>query len=234
MAEIERIKQLLDKLNNGSNVSLRDLKNVLGDEGLAEYESQWQYELDKRTQFEEKPDEIKRYEEMVHAADFDNNRAEGLKVGKRAVVDHVGRNSKRRLRDQSETKYERAIEYLEEIIEIDGNLRIWFDRDLDFDANTTMLSIDCGGVPRTVTSRSIYKRSSYMAEKRTKEDVKRDVLNNAINRIERGDELGGVGKLGKHGKFGGFGGFGGAVKEDNEKLKELKKMLSQLTKKAIE
>ncbi len=133
MADIQRIKALLDKLDSGGNVSMRDLRNVLGEDGVTEYESLWQFELDKRSEFEDKPDEIRRYEEMVHAADFDNNRAEGLKVGKRAVVDAVGRNSRRRLRDQSETKYELAIEYLEEIVNTNQNLRIWFDRDLDFE-----------------------------------------------------------------------------------------------------
>ena len=231
MAEIARIKQLLDRLNSGSEVSLRDLKNVLGDEGLAEYEDMWQQELHVRSQFEDKPEQIKHYEELVHAADFDNNRAEGLKIGKRAVVDRIGRDSKRRLRDQSETKYERAIEYLEEIIGIDGNLRIWFDRDLDFGADTTTLSCDRDGVARTVTSRSQYRQGKFMAEKRSKADVKREVLEYAIDRLENTHEHGGVGKLGKFGKL---GEIGGDKKIDDEKTVKLKKMLSQLTKKTME
>lgn len=186
MADLAKAKMLLKKLRNGGDVSMRDLESALGKEGIADYENLWQYELDKRSQFETKPSEIKHYEELVRDADFDNNRAEGIKKsGKRSIKDIGGRNSRVRLRDASETKYERAAEYLSEIIGNDDNLRVWFDRDLDFGADTTTISIDPVGIPRTVTSRSVHKRSTGLAEKRSKADVKKDVLENAIAGMER-------------------------------------------------
>ena len=185
MADLQRVKRLLEKLKKGDAVSTRDLEGAVGKEGVAEYESRWQIEIEQRSQFEDKPEAIKEYEALIHAADFDYNRAEGMKrIGKRSKKDKVGRNSRQRLRDQSETKYERALEHLEEIIGIDGSLRVWFDRDLDFDANTTTLSIDPQSVPRTVTSRSANKIGEGAAQKRSKADVKRDVLENAIERIK--------------------------------------------------
>jgi len=99
-----------------------------------------------------------------------------------------GRTSKKRLEDASQTKYERAAEYLSEIIGIDENLRVWFDRDLDFGADTTTISIDPVGIPRTVTSRSVHKRSNGMAEKRSKAEIKKEVLENAIAVMVRAAE----------------------------------------------
>jgi hypothetical protein len=183
MTDAERIRTLLAKLKKNANVSLRDLKAALGDAGVSEYEDRWKDELDRRSYFETKPDAIKQYEAMVHEADFLFNRYEGMaQIGKRSKKDMQGRNSKRRLHDASETKYELAIEYLQELIECDGSLRVWFDRDLDFDADTTTLSIDCVGVARTVTSKSIYKQSSGAAEQRSKGDIKRELLGAALER----------------------------------------------------
>ena len=198
MADLARSKRLLEKLNNGDAVSMRDLEGAVGKEGVAEYESQWQRELEQRSQFEDKPEAIKEYEALLHAADFDYNRAEGMKrIGKRSKKDKVGRNSRQRLRDQSETKYERAIEYLAEIIGIDASLRVWFDRDLDFDANTTTLGIDPQSVPRTVTSRSANKIGEGAAQKRSKADVKRDVLESAIAGMELQQTKGKDGGIGE-------------------------------------
>ena len=67
-----------------------------------------------------------------------------------------------------------------------------------------------------------------MAEKRSKADVKREVLEYAIDRLENTDEHSGVGKLGKLGEI------GGDKKIDDEKTLRVKKMLSQLTKKTME
>ena len=197
MADLVKAKMLLAKLNRGSDVSMRDLENALGKDGVAEYESLWQRELDNRRIFETKPEEIKRYEELIHAADFDDNRANGIKqIGKRSKNDIQGRNSRRRLGEQAEVKYEKAIEYLGEILSIDDGFRIWFDRDIDFDANTTILSCDSAGVARTVTSRSKYKLSDGMATKRSKESVKREVLENAVGWMDSDAALGKDGALG--------------------------------------
>lgn len=169
MADLAKAQTLLGKLDSGKKVSRRDLRAALGDEGLEEYERRWQDELDRRKFIEQKPEEIKEYEALVHEGDFYENRADGAK-GKTAI----------KLRNMAETKYERAIEYLEEIIDGDGSLRIWFDRDLDFGSDTTTLGIDRNSIARTITSRSNYKLSDGIAEKYSKEDIKRQLLTDAI------------------------------------------------------
>lgn len=168
MADLAKAQKLLDKLDNGKKVSIRDLRAALGNEGVEDYGNRWQAELDRRKEFEQKPDEIKKYEALVHEGDFFENRADGAKE-KTAI----------KLRNMAETKYERAIEYLQEIIEGDGSLRIWFDRDLDFGAGTT-LGLDRDSIARVITTRSVYKVSSGMAANYSKEDIKKEVLRDAI------------------------------------------------------
>ena len=79
MADLAKAQTLLDKLDSGKKVSIRDLRAALGDEGVAEYENRWQAELDRRKEFEQKPDAIKKYEALVHEGDFLENRADGAK-----------------------------------------------------------------------------------------------------------------------------------------------------------
>lgn len=43
---------------------------------------------------------------------------------------------------------------LQEILHYDGYLRIWFDRDISFEAGSDLLSVDIVSLSRLVTSRS--------------------------------------------------------------------------------
>lgn len=183
MADLAKAKYLLDKLTKGADVSMRDLEAALGKDGVDEYESLWQLELESRNIFENKPEAIKRYEELIHAGDFDETKADSVTTPRKRSKWINGKSSGQRLREQSEAKYERAIEYLEEIIDMDGSLRIWFDRDLVFGIDST-LGINRDSVPRTVTSRSTYKLSEGAAQKRSKADLKQDVLERAIDWME--------------------------------------------------
>ena len=58
---------------------------------------------------------------------------------------------------------------------------VWFDRELDFTVNGT-LGADYALVPRIITSRSSTKVSSGMLAVRSKEDIKREVLDMALHR----------------------------------------------------
>jgi hypothetical protein len=191
MVDTEKASLLLAKLNEGREVSLRDLRAALGQKGVDEYERSWQYELELRKQFDDKPDQIKRYEELIRAADFDEVRAEAAKPNSaRSTIDARGRTSKKRLRELAEAKYEAAMVYLQEIVEADQNIVCWFDRVIDFDPKTTVLSIDRVGMPRTVTSRSINKVGDGMAAKRSKNEVKREVLVSAIESVTNNGKFG--------------------------------------------
>ena len=174
-----KVRALLNKLASGKNVSVRDLRNTLGDSGVEEYEGRWQAELDRREMFTNKPAAIKEYEEILKQADFANNRADGIKrIGARSKVIN-GVNSRTRLRNSAETLYETALTKLEELIHSDKSLEVWFDRQLDFGFGSR-LSIDVEGIPRVVTSRSEYKQTSGAARVMTKENIKREILEYAL------------------------------------------------------
>ena len=202
-----KIKQLLAK---EGKISVRDLQNTLGDDGVNEYESLWQIEVDKKDYFKNKPSAIAEYEAMIKKANFANNRADGIKLSARSKLDFNGNNSKTRLRTDAEKLYEKALERLEELVNEDSSLREWFDRELDFTTSGT-LSIDVQGMPRVVTSRG-NKLTSGAASAVSKAQIKRDVLENAL-------ELGKVGLVGALGK------------EDEAKLKV---MMADLKKKSRE
>ena len=202
-----KIKQLLAK---NDKISVRDLQNTLGDDGVNEYESLWQIEVDKKDYFKNKPSAITEYEAMIKKANFANNRADGIKLSARSKLDFNGNNSKTRLRTDAEKLYEKALERLEELVNEDSSLREWFDRELDFTTSGT-LSIDVQGMPRVVTSRG-NKLTSGAASAVSKAQIKRNVLENAL-------ELGKVGLVGALGK------------EDEAKLKV---MMADLKKKSRE
>jgi len=168
-----KIKALLKKLKDGKNVSIRDLRNTLGEQAVAEYESEWQLEQDTRLNVKDKPQKIKDYEALLKRADFSENKADGIKVSKRDKKDIYNRNSQSRLRSKAESLYEDALIKAEEIVTANPSHRIWFDRELDFTPNGDLHTSSCK-VPRIITSRSPNKLNSVKAL--TKQDVKKDLL----------------------------------------------------------
>lgn len=174
-----KVEKLIAKLDSGKAVSIRDLRSALGDDGVKEYESRWQAELDRRTDFAQKPQVIKEYEDLLKKADFANNRADGIKISSRSKRDHNGMYSNERLRSTAESLYEDALERAQEIVSADANMRIWFDRDVADTADGTLCA-DMAGVPRIVTSRGTNKITSGAASASSKESIKREVLERAL------------------------------------------------------
>jgi hypothetical protein len=180
---VDKIKKLLAKLAGGEDVSKRDLKNTLGEDGLNEYIGLWEQEKDRRSIYENKPEDIKEYEAILKKADFANSKADGIKINKRSTKDMRGRYANERLRTQAESLYEDALIKLEEIITKDKTLVVWFDRELDFTTNGT-IGPDNVAIPRVVTSRSSTNMANGISKGRTKEEIKRDVLEMALNNSE--------------------------------------------------
>ena len=177
----DKVRKLITKLDSGRSVSVRDLLNNLGASGVEEYERRWQEELDRREMFTGKPDAIKEYEDILKQANFANNRADGIKhIGARSKLVN-GVNSRTRLRNSAEALYENALIKLEGMLHADKSLEVWFDRQLVFD-NSGRLSIDVAGMPQVVTSRSEYKQTSGFATPATKEDIKREILELALEK----------------------------------------------------
>lgn len=162
-----KIEALLKKLTNGRNVSLRDLENVLGLVGLVEYERLWNEELDRRKFFEVKPTALADYEAMLKRADLLTTRAE-----KTTTV-----NSAKNLRVLASAEYNAALAHLKKYITENEVGKVWLDRDV-FGALGKI-----NQTPRLVTSRSEHKMTLGASAKTSKEDIKRTVLQAALEKI---------------------------------------------------
>lgn len=156
-----KLQKLLDKLEAGKALSLRDIELNLGVDGLDRYNSLWAKELERRNYFKVKPKLIKDYDELVKKADFANNK--------------VQPNTKH----PKPTKlYETATELHKQIVDVDITQAQWFDRAV------SEVTADVKGIARLVTSRSELKHTSGNAEAVSKEAIKRIVLTDSLNKIE--------------------------------------------------
>ena len=148
---LAKLEAIADKLRRGENVQNRQLQTWLSAEEYAQFEYEWQVELELRSELKDKPSDLKRYEEKLKQATFYYNRAEGYSnKGKHSTA--------KKFYDKSERFCEDALEILQEILHYDGSLRVWFDIDISFEVGGE-LSADTVSLPRLVTSRSNEKLS---------------------------------------------------------------------------
>ena len=116
---------MLDELRRGENVQNRRLATWLTEDEYESFESDWESQQQIREELRDKPDELRRYENKLHQATFNNNEAERFR--KKGNKDKATE-----LRNLSNTQCEEASEILQEIVDADASLQMWFDRGLDF------------------------------------------------------------------------------------------------------
>ncbi len=160
----------MKKLDNGKNVSMRDLQNTLGVDAVNEFKKRWSEEKENRFDTKNKPQDIKDYEAMLRRADFENSKADGIKLNKLNSRNKNPYKSAVGLRNRAESIYEDVIVRAQEIVGADATNRLWFDREIDEN-----LQPDFESVPRIVTSRSLNNMKKNM-KVISKEDIKRDIL----------------------------------------------------------
>ncbi len=165
-----RVKELLGKLKSGQEITLRDFKSVLGKDEYAEYEAMWANEKDKREVV--KPKKILGYEKRLREVKLSHARNEKHRQNygssQRSVV----------LENETQHLTERLIEFWNDIVSSDSSLMIWFDR-----GGTKNLSIE--DLPHVIYSKSYYKQSDGFFTKRTKREIKIEILENILNPIEK-------------------------------------------------
>ena len=84
MAKLDR---MLDELRRGANVQNLRLATWLTEVEYGGFESDWESQLQIREELNDKPDELKRYEDKLKKAIFNYNRAEGYSTkGKHSTV----------------------------------------------------------------------------------------------------------------------------------------------------
>jgi len=173
---LNKLEVIADKLKRGENVQNRQLQTWLSEDEFAHIEAEWQEQLALRETLKDKPSELKRYEEKLREATFNYNRAEGYSSkGKHSTA--------KKFYNKSESLCEDALEILQEILEYDSNLRVWFDRDISFEAGGD-LSADIVSLPRLVTSRS-HEKLSDDSRLTSKQSVKLAVVERAMHNIGR-------------------------------------------------
>ena len=173
---LNRLETIADKFRRGENVQNRQLQTWLSEEEYDQLEYEWKEQLELRDELKDKPSELKRYEEKLKQATFNYNRAEGYSSkGKHATA--------KNFYNKSESLCEDALEILQEILLYDSSLRVWFDRDINFEVGGD-LSADIVSLPRLVTSRSNEKLSDDNRIS-SKQSVKLAVVERAMHNIGR-------------------------------------------------
>ena len=177
--ETKRLAKLeanAEKLRRGENVQNRQLQTWLSEDEYAQIEAEWQEQLALRETLKDKPSELKRYEEKLKEAIMMRNRSDAYhRKGNKA--------SAYKLDSKCESLCEDALEILQEIVQYDASLQIWFDRELDF-GHGSLIDACIGNLPRIVTSRSIDKKRGDM-RLASKLSVKLTVVERAMHNIGR-------------------------------------------------
>ena len=168
-----KLTVLLERLQAGQHVQNRDLKTWLAATEWAEYESELAAQQELRADVGHKPDAVREYERRVAAAHFAHSRAEGYSA--RGMHDLA-----RKFYDRTDKLCELAMEHLQGIIQADGGLRVWFDRDTSWTADSEA-GADIELLPRVVTSRSLNNRGGgILRQLRSKRDLKIAALEQAL------------------------------------------------------
>ena len=173
---LANLEAVAEKLKREENVKNRQLQTWLSEDEYAQIEAEWQEQLELREELKDKPSDLKRYEGKLREAIFNYNRAEGYSSkGKHSTA--------KKFYNKSESLCEDALEILQEILHYDSTLRVWFDRDINFEVGGE-LSADIVSLPRLVTSRS-HEKLSDDSRLTSKQSVKLDVVERAMHTIGR-------------------------------------------------
>jgi hypothetical protein len=175
---LERLRDLKRKLEHGEHVQNRTLETWLGADAVEEMKQQWDIQLETRAELKDKPPEIVEYERRLKRANFAYAKAEGASLRSK-------RNAKK-LYDKCEHEYENLREYLEETLDIDPSLSVWFDRSPEISFNKPGTGIEFHCMPRVITSRSMENQSdgTMYGNHRTKRDIKIEAVDQAISALE--------------------------------------------------
>ena len=74
---LAKLEATTKKLKRGENVQNRQLQTWLSADEYAQIETEWNEQLELRSELKDKPNDLKRYEEKLREATFNYNRAEG-------------------------------------------------------------------------------------------------------------------------------------------------------------
>ena len=149
---VTKLNGMLDELRRGENVQNRRLATWLTEAEYEGFKSDWESQLQIGEELNDKSDELKRYEDKLKKAIFHYSRAEGYSTkGKHSTA--------KKFYNSSESHCEDALEILQETVDADASLHMWFDRGLDF-GHGSLVDAQLGNLPRVITSRSLDRQTT--------------------------------------------------------------------------
>ena len=176
-----RLVELIGRMNDGHDISTRDMKIVLTDEEHDEFIQMWDAEKDKRTA--EKPRSVKDYEKLLNQWHMAEARVQRYRNRQTKVQSTLMRMS-----NGVDTHLERIQEYLLEHQD-DAEFNLWLDRQNRYQNSSDEISPASPSnslhtPPLVVTSRSHHKQSNGYMEKLSKRDIKLMALEQALNQLD--------------------------------------------------
>lgn len=165
------IKALIERLDHGTDVSRRRLLRTIGITAVKKMDREWRKELVSRA---EKPPEIVRYSKKL-----------GIALRKYGLADlYSSRHSPKatKLSHAADSAFEDALQYLTDVLYGKPELQMWLDRDLR--PSDPDFGLHPEGMPYPVWSKSRNARGGGIP-KRTIRDLKREALEEALERLER-------------------------------------------------
>jgi hypothetical protein len=177
--------ELLGRIEAGTDVAPRDLKNVLTKAEFDEYQVRWQEQKNLRDDAKNKPSVVVEYEARLKKALFAQAKVEAHARSSRAKGPNVAlREAVSRAQSKAESEFERLLEFLEEQHDIDPSICIWFDRPLVFGWEGE-LGPDPDAVPRVVTSFSQQRRGDRrLVGEQRKREMKQQALQSALDTLD--------------------------------------------------
>jgi hypothetical protein len=168
---MNKILLLIEKINSKQHVSRRRLSKIIGKSAVEKMDREWSNEVRSRSC---RPPEIVEYSRQL-----------GIALRKYGKADYhsLKKSSKaRRLFHSADTGFERAMDFLMDMVSTKSELRYWLDRDVNM--NSPDFGYHPEGMPYPIWSKSPYARKNGML-KRTIRDVKRDALLDALEELEK-------------------------------------------------
>ncbi|RZI43676.1 hypothetical protein EGT07_07875 [Herbaspirillum sp. HC18] len=174
------LQQIIHKLENGVNVPIKDIRQVLTTAEWAALEMKIR-PLPAMKIRGKLPSSLKRYVECLRRADLLHARAESLgNSAHRPSLYGIQAFRRPPFPRTAEQEYEYALEILEESLSETPGIRCWLDRPVCF-GHDDCVSAAPEGMPRLITSRSRFARTE---KTRNKRELKLIALQDSLARLE--------------------------------------------------
>lgn len=150
-------------------MSKRDMKSLLTEEQMQQYELHWQNAQAYKQSINDGRWELESYTKKLKVADaiwarYENTRA----ANKKAETEKLAQSA-----------YESALEHLEELLEANPAVELYLDRRVSFDAGNEC-DPSVAEVPRYSLSKSHY---AHREQFQTKNDIKMQVIDEALEQL---------------------------------------------------